>query len=353
MKKTPLFSASLVLALGVFFFAQPTAALSTTLYSQSVGGGYVSGAITTVLTTTLPVTQTYTATVGGIQFVGGSIVVNTLKVDNTGNAYKICVGDNSGSAHFVSCSALFYGNATDTFTVAPFSTIEADGGVSIAGDQYQVYAVAATTTIPSNNRVSWDSGFALGQTSLWTAASVPIDFGLFQFPVVYSASSSALAASSSLWGAYASSSNILTSSCSTSNNPLDSNFYSGALCVGVAFLFVPDPHTLDEGTALANDAQTRVPFSWTIGLSQMYSISTASSSSNMISLVIDLRSVDPASSTPFRAFLPRWEVLSTTTILKYIGTERWAFYQLLMSGAIWLGLATMMFMEVRHKTHKV
>jgi len=351
MKNAPVF-AVFVFALGAFFVAQPAHA-TTVFGSQTVHSivhstnntPFISGSFTSSATGFVKSMSLWfdaTSTMGSFQITLNDSTKGALYVLNPSAVLVPIDGGypSTGfqSFSFLNCYDLNHGGVS----YGGGCPVSAGDSVSWAATFNAITAVTAYGSSPADS----DAFYIV-------ADDVVFDWSALSFPLIYDPNAQAIATSSSLWGLYASSSALLTQTCSTSNNPLDFHFYSGALCEAAAFLFMPNPNVLALGATLQADAQTRIPFSWASGIGQMYSISTASSTTNMISLVIDFSSADPASSTPFHTFLPRWEVFGTSTILKYIGSSRWAFFQLLMSGAIWLGLGTMMWFEVRYRTHKV
>jgi len=188
------------------------------------------------------------------------------------------------------------------------------------------------------------TGYVFYASWYWNGSSA-FDWNALYLPLVFSTSTTNLATSSSLWASLALASSSV--SCSTGN------IFSDGFCTAISYLFVPDPAVLAAYSGLPAVYGEKFPMSWAYGFQAMFASSTASSTENMTAFGIDFSSVDPATSTRFGAFLPNMNYLSTTTILAYFGASRWAFIQLLMSGAIWLMLGVVVFLEVRHKSHKV
>jgi len=181
-----------------------------------------------------------------------------------------------------------------------------------------------------------------------TANVANIDFSQYYTPLVFSTSSSAIAASSSLWGAFASTS-VLTATCNTGN------LFGDALCTAFSYLFVPNPNVLNQYAGLPGVIETRFPFSWVVGVQSAFNGLTASSTANMIDLEFDYPTMGIGTSTPLglSAIAPKIEVFGTSTIEKYIGSTYWALFQTLISLAIWLTLTADVFFTVRNSMHRV
>lgn len=163
-------------------------------------------------------------------------------------------------------------------------------------------------------------------------------------PFTLGSTTSAIAASSSLWGSLQLASTSL--SCSTGN------LFSDGLCTGLSFLFVPSPSVLQAFTGLPSLYVTKFPFSYFVGVEQLYSSLSASTTANAGEVKIDFSSVDPATSTPFGGFLPDATLFSTSTITQYMPAWFWPTMQLWISLGLWLTLAADIFFSVRNKMHK-
>jgi len=174
------------------------------------------------------------------------------------------------------------------------------------------------------------------------APSIP--FGSIVFPSVYSTSSAAIAASSSLWGAFASTSQLQTQCTS-------GNVFSDGLCLAGTFLFVPNPNVVqgfvDLDTAVL---PTRFPFSWYFGIKSTYTALSASSTSNMATVFIDFSTFNAvASSSPFGTMLPNhFTLLSSTTISTYLSPTTLNILLALETAAIWILFSVYVFRDVQH-----
>jgi len=129
--------------------------------------------------------------------------------------------------------------------------------------------------------------------------------------------------------------------------------FGEALCATIAFLFVPDPAIISGYAALTTTAQGKFPISYISGVSNAFSLLSASTTQNLAAVSIAFSTVDPATSTPFGALLPNLVVLSTSTISRYIPSNVWNALQFLIAAGLWLALAGEIFFYVRNKMHRV
>jgi len=280
----------------------------------------------------------------------------------------------NGTLYFpLSSGQVFMGNASTTwgasgvnlwtsnFTCTVPSSSEADCPTSYTGlpityiTDFQT-AFGTTTSPAAGNyyMLLYDANYApTGEyfPFYWTGfvpmVSSQIDFSQYYTPTVFSTTSAAIAASSSLWGAYASTSQ-LTDTCTTGN------VFGDALCSAVAFLFVPNPNVVSGFTMIPTVAGTRFPFSWIYGVQAEFSSLSASSTKNMSTLSINFADLDIGSSTPMGSILPNVTVFSTTTVTQYIGLTTWQYFQDWIGFTLWLGLiADIFFLAKRLASHHV
>jgi len=115
------------------------------------------------------------------------------------------------------------------------------------------------------------------------------------------------------------------------------NLFSRAICYSFSYLFIPDPSVLNQFTILASTTAGKFPFTYVDGIGRLIDATHASSTKNMITLSINFASVDPATSTPFRSFLPNVILFSSTTMSTYLGQGTWDFIYLMMEVSLWLG----------------
>lgn len=182
--------------------------------------------------------------------------------------------------------------------------------------------------------------FAVNSSINWNALN------LQTLPVLFSTSSAALAASSSLWGAFASST-TLAASCNSGN------LLGDGICTGFAFLFAPNPNVLNAFFSIPNQLESKFPFSIFYSVQGAFSTLTASSTANLGTVTINFASVDVSTSSAFGPLLPNVTVLSTSTITHFMPAGFWAALQFLIACALWIGLATDIFFSVKNRMHRV
>jgi len=182
-------------------------------------------------------------------------------------------------------------------------------------------------------------------SAVWSAPPPPIDWSAITFPTVYSTTSPAIAASSSLWANLDLASTTLQ--CATGN------IFTDGLCTAFSFLFVPDPNTLNNYTTFTAMLETKFPFSWMYQVQTAITGLTASSTSNFQTASLNLASLGVGSTTAIGNILPDVDVLSTTTIEKFMPSGMWSSIQALIAAALWLSLGLYIFYEVRGLLHRV
>jgi len=331
--------------LTAFFIALPVAAdvlpspLGTLISTQSdqsvtqnlaTGGGQASA----------------TSTAG---FSGVELSTLHLLIQENGTA-GFYVG--TGSIKFFSNTACSGANVSYD---APDATIPAGSG--FADIYIDLRNIQATADATVKCITVGENGFmGIGKNAKYNAAgdtpyfelyanALP-DWNAISFPAVFSTTSAAIAASSSLWGAYATSSQ-LAAQCTTGN------VFADAICEAFSFVFVPNPNVLSQWALLPQVILGKFPFSWFTGIQTTYAGLVASTTPNFLPVAINFHDAGVGSTTPFANLLPNVTVLSTTTISTYIPTPVWNFMQGLIAFALWLGLADFIFFEVRNEMHKV
>jgi len=178
----------------------------------------------------------------------------------------------------------------------------------------------------------------------WWAGTVnvqTIDFSKLYFPAVYSTSSAAITASSSLWGAFASSSQLIQ----TCNS---GNIFGDAICQAFSFLFVPNPNVLNSFVSLPSVAATKFPFSWIYGVKDEFSSLAVASTTAMTSLSYNFHNLGIGSTTPMGNIMPNFEVFSKNTIETYISPTLWNTFQTLIAAGMWLAFVWYEFNRARH-----
>lgn len=195
-----------------------------------------------------------------------------------------------------------------------------------------------TVIISGSPQPGFSGNFVAGSTVDWTAITTSPPFTL-------GTTSTAIAASSSLWSSISIASSSL--SCSTGN------VFSDALCSAGAYLFIPSPAVLNNFSLLPQQLGTRFPFSWIYGVQSAINGLTASSTTNFEPAILNLHDLGVGSTTPIGNILPNFDALSTSTIQKYMPVGTWDDIQLLISASLWLGLGLYLFYETRSLLHRV
>jgi len=171
---------------------------------------------------------------------------------------------------------------------------------------------------------------------------LPINWDAIYFPTVFSTSSAAIAASSSLWGAYSTSSYSQVV-CG------DSNFFYEAICKAAQFLLVANPavmNVLGEFPALILN---QFPFNWIVGIQDALD-TLPSSAGTETTLDISLSGMDFASSTAFGSIFGSAHLqFSSSTVMQYINSTLWGVGQALIAAGLWLALAFDMYATLRNK----
>jgi len=253
----------------------------------------------------------------------------------------LLIQENGSAATWSGTTAIhFYGNTScsgaNTQYDAPNATIPAGSGfadVYIDLRNVQAVGTAAVQCITVGNLAGIGKNAkynAAGDTPYYELyANAAIDWNAITFPTVYSTTSAAIAASSTLWGAYASSTN-LSAVCNTGN------LLGDGICDAGQFLFVPNPHVLDAFFAVPAEAAQRFPFSWIYGVQNEFNSLTVASTTAMSSFSFNLASLGIGSTTSMGNILPNTEVFSKNTIETYISPTLWATFQTLIAAAMWL-----------------
>jgi len=176
----------------------------------------------------------------------------------------------------------------------------------------------------------------------------PINFGLIQFPLVYSSSSQSISASSSLWQSI--------SYASSSQACIDGNFLTNAICASTNYLFVPNPDIATQylqfvSTSSPISLSNRIPFSYFYDSISILS-SLQASTTQMVSWTIPFHSLGMGSTTAFGNFLPDVTILSSSTITYWIGIDRWNELQGLLIAVLYLGMAYGFWREAKYLAAK-
>jgi len=281
-------------------FLLPIFAQAAVIYSQTDGTVLYSGSVvdsTGTFTNTVPITIT--------------------------NLEYMCAGN---------CVSFFFGASTGGAGQADYQTIAGTTPVLVSTSTSIVLPPDTWhLQIDTSGGTIYTNGDSAGALYLVAQTGQAIDFTDIYIPALYSTSSAAIAASSSLWSAYASSS-ALAASCDSGN------IFSDGICEAFSFIFVPNPNVLNQFVALPTLASTKFPFSWIYGVQAEVATLSASSTSNMIGLQLNLGSLGIGSTTSMGNILPNFEAFGTSTIETYVSPTEWQYFQDWIAFALWLGL---------------
>jgi len=129
------------------------------------------------------------------------------------------------------------------------------------------------------------------------------------------------------------------------------NVFSRGICTSFAFLFLPDPQTLNSFYGLASTTAEKFPISWFYGVRTAFTSAAASSSANLAAVSISLNSLGMGSTTAIGNILPNVEVFSTSTITHFMPSGLWDVIQALMAAALWIAVATYIWYSTRNLFH--
>jgi len=131
-----------------------------------------------------------------------------------------------------------------------------------------------------------------------------------------------------------------------------SNIAVGLCDVGL-FLFVPNVGVTQQLESFASSTQTHFPFSWVAQVNGAFASLDASSTSNFVSLRFGLGSLGIGSTTPMGNILPDFDIMSTTTVMKYLPSPIWTSILWLISAGLWLTLGMNIFHNARARFRRV
>lgn len=220
-------------------------------------------------------------------------------------------------------------------------------GVAPAGTYTIYYYVPDTypTSLPSDVDATYSTVYY--STFYWDGSNTPssVNWSAIQFPTVFSSTTAAIAASSSLWQSFA--------LASTSQQCDSGNVFADAFCIAGSYLFIPNPNILNQWATLPQTLANDWPFSWIVQVQTAFNSQSASSTSNFPAYSLGYAGVDPASTTAMGGILPTFSFFSSSTVLQYVGSSNWAILQTLIAAALWLLLATDIFFTIRNRFHRV
>jgi len=209
---------------------------------------------------------------------------------------------------------------------------------SLTLDVNNVYVIG---NWPSNHYTLYGTSTVTGSQNYSFSGTNSLPWNAITFPFVYSTTSQAIAASSSLWESIAAASSTINCS--------NGNLFSDALCSVGTYLFIPNPTIVDSIMGLPQSGAEKFPFSWYAPIADVFSTLTASSTSNMATLSINFAAWDPATSTAFGPILPNAIFLGTSTILKYVSQGTLNVWLFMESCALWVLFGFHQYWMIKHK----
>jgi len=213
--------------------------------------------------------------------------------------------------------------------------------------------------LPRNSAPNWTAAYTVGSGGAFSAIQyfvqfdasgepyTPINWNAITpvVPFTLGTTTTAIAASSSLWN------DISTSTITNCNS---GNLIGDSLCAAGAYLFLPSPSVFAAYSLLPVTLSTHWPFSWLNEVDT--TISTATSSTGQLpSYSLDLFT---AASTTFASttlpnFMPSFTFFSSSTVMTYLPSDDWSALQSLLAAALWLGFVADVFFTLRNRFHRV
>jgi len=297
---------------------------------------------------------TYTFTYNGITSVGKDLrLLNYYDstVSGTGQAF---IYDGTGVGGTIECGAqLTPENIGSPLaeSIADFSTNYGTYACNlIYGHVYTFTSYAGVTWSVHPQHVASDISasvpyFEISDSSGFTGSL--INFNSYYQPTLFASSSYGIATNSALWGS--------VSLASSSVRCDGGNYLSDAICSVGAYLFVPNPNTINGLVQTMNGSVTHFPFSWIYGIQQAISTLNATSTT-MSSFSINWSGMNVGTSSPLglaNIAPASTTVFSQNTIQKYISTDTWNIFQTLIAASIWLAFAADVFFTARNQMHRV
>jgi len=354
MKTAPFYSV-LLFAIGAVFIATPVHA--ATLIAQQDDQSDTSQSFAAINVGSMWVKATSTTGFSNLYLTSFVFkYINTFNVDTIVNTSPIF------SLQYFPTTACSGAHATyNSGNGPPYPTFPADGDTSsvktVTVDLTRYAFPAATSGVQCIILVTGSNTFKGNGNKLASKSGVSyyllygnngIDWSAITFPVIFDPTAAGIAASSTLWGAYASSS-ALTASCATGN------VFGDAICSAFQYLFVPNPNVLNQWSQLPQTIEGRFPFSWVASTTDIFSGFTASSTDNFIDVRYDFAGSQMSTSSVLALpnILPSLTVFATSTIEAYLSPATWSLIQSLIATALWLAFGLDVFYTVRNSMHRV
>jgi len=335
---------TMVVALLVGVFAAPAYADITSQFTYDTYVGSNGGNTLWYLGTPSTVPQTLSS----ITLVGQS----TTSASTVFTARITCFADVNTSSQ-TGCTDIFSHSAINSVTLntqRSFATFYWDSFPLQANKAYLIEVFSSSgnglwgksTYQFSGQCQLFGSGATYCSGTPYFALNSAIDFNAIStstLPLVFNQYAAQIAASSSLWGAFATTS-TLVNQCATGN------LLGDGFCTAFTFIFVPNPNTLNAFFAIPQLAQQKFPFSWIYGIQDEID-TLQSTSTNMANYQYGLHDLGIGSTTPMGNVLPNFTVFSTTTIQTYISQGMWNAFMTLIAASLWLALVYDVFITAK------
>lgn len=200
----------------------------------------------------------------------------------------------------------------------------------------------------------YGNSFFIPYFVLFDSGGAPINWSSITAspPFTLGTTTTAIAASSSLWGSLSIASSSLA--CGTESITDPASYISVGICQGVSFLFIPAPTVLQQFAEIPNNFTQVFPFSWVYGFQAVFDNFEASSSENVYTANYNLASLPLlAASTSIGNVLPNVQVFGTTTIEQLMPTGVWNAIQSLLAASMWISLGYFIWRDTVKEMHRV
>lgn len=218
-----------------------------------------------------------------------------------------------------------------------------DGGITYTGSSH---IIGTALTPVYNPRIS------AGQAILGTAGGLTAwEYDWVQtFALNVASDTIAVATSSSLFSGQNATDTLtsLAGQCSQTGN-----VFAEGICVGVSFLLLPSPSSLNAFFAIPATAAGKFPFSWIVGARTEFNSLSVASTTAMVSLSFNFQDLGIGSTTSMGNILPDVNVFSKSTIETYISPTLWDTFQTLIAAGMWLAFFWYEFNRARHMAKPV
>jgi hypothetical protein len=127
---------------------------------------------------------------------------------------------------------------------------------------------------------------------------------------------------------------------------------ANAMCTVTGFLFVPSTNVLNSYQTLQTSVSNKIPFSYFFDFGSVLNVQTASSTANFGGFSIDLASTGVGSTSPLglvTIFPGNVQLLSTTTIMRYVPQSLYDTLFLMARSAIWIAVLFHIYRRIRPK----